>query len=156
MHCRWYPSMPCRSPGLHPRGKLRGLAWGGLQAHTQEGLQAHTWGISRPTLGGYPSMHWGRHPPADGYCCRWYASSWNAFLFSNWFSLIKLNIKEWKNSTCWLALVVIVKLWFSVLLNLKSHIITDPKVTNNHVPLKVPKMHSKMGIKPQNIPQTSG
>ena len=25
------------------------------------------------------------------------------------------NIKEWKNSTCWLILVVIVKLWFSVL-----------------------------------------
>ena len=23
---------------------------------------------------------WSRHPPADGYCCRWYASHWNAFL----------------------------------------------------------------------------
>ena len=22
------------------------------------------------------------HPPADGYCCGWYASYWNAFLFS--------------------------------------------------------------------------
>ena len=63
-----YPSMPCRfpgphpggklrglvrarSPGPHPRGKLRGLAWGGLQAHTGGspgprlvGLQAHTQG----------------------------------------------------------------------------------------------------------------
>ena len=29
----WYPSTPCRSPGPHPGGKLRGLAWGGLQAH---------------------------------------------------------------------------------------------------------------------------
>ena len=24
----WYPTMPCRFPGPHPRGKLRGLAWG--------------------------------------------------------------------------------------------------------------------------------
>ena len=53
-----------------------------LQAHTKGGswgvwngggLQAHT--------GGNPSMHWGRHPPADGYCCGRYASYWNAFLF---------------------------------------------------------------------------
>ena len=31
----------------------------------------------------FPSMHWGRHPPppADGYCCRRYASYWNEFLF---------------------------------------------------------------------------
>ena len=29
------------------------------------------------------------------------------------------NIKEWKNSKCWLVLVLIVKLWFSVLLNLE-------------------------------------
>ena len=41
-----------------PRGKLRGLAWGGgLQAHPQGGLQAHT------QVGVYPSMHWGRPPP---------------------------------------------------------------------------------------------
>ena len=42
------------------------------------------------------------------------------------------NIKEWKNSTCWLVLVVIVKLWFLVLLNLKSHIVTHPRVTNGN------------------------
>ena len=35
--------------------------------------------------------------------------------------LIK-NIKEWKNSTCWLVLVAIV-IWFSVLLKLRWHII---------------------------------
>ena len=55
-------------------GKLNGLAWGGLQSHTQEGLQAHTWGVSRSTAVGvlkahtwgvvYPSMHWDR-PKAD-------------------------------------------------------------------------------------------
>ena len=45
----WYPSMPCRSLGPHPRGKLRGQLLGrGLQAHTR---------------GGYPSMHRDRHPP---------------------------------------------------------------------------------------------
>ena len=108
-----YPSMPCRSPAQHPMGKLRGLAWGGLQAHTWGGVKGLAWGgvsrptpkgevegsgqgvsrptpggVSRPTpkglpgphLGGYPSMHWSRHPPPDGYCCRWYASHWNAFL----------------------------------------------------------------------------
>ena len=44
--------------------------------------------------GVYPSMHWGRHPPADtppladtlppldGHCSGRYASYWNAFLFS--------------------------------------------------------------------------
>ena len=33
-----------------------------------------------------------------------------------------LNIKEWKNFTCWLVLVVVI-LWFSVLLKLMWHII---------------------------------
>ena len=45
----WYPSIPCRSPGPHPGGKMRGLAWGGLQVHTLGGLQTPTWGD--------PSMH---------------------------------------------------------------------------------------------------
>ena len=40
------------------------------------------------------------------------------------------NIKEWKNSTCWLVLVVIVKLWFSVLSNLRSHIIIHLRQSN--------------------------
>ena len=67
----WCPSMPCRFPGPHPEGKLKGLAWGrGLQAHTQGG----SWGVwpggspgphpgervSRPTPRGDPNMHWGR------------------------------------------------------------------------------------------------
>ena len=49
------------SPGLqaHTRG---GADWGGegLQAHTQGGFQAHT--QQAQAWGGYPSMHWGRHP----------------------------------------------------------------------------------------------
>ena len=70
------------SPGPHKGGKLRGLAWGGgLQAHTQGGevegsglggLQAHTQGVSQHALR--------QTTPADGYCCGWYASYWNAFL----------------------------------------------------------------------------
>ena len=52
------------SPGQHPGGRLRGLA-GGLQAHTQGDLQAHTWeGGSSPTPtgsqtdpGGSPDPH---------------------------------------------------------------------------------------------------
>ena len=45
------------SPGPHPRGKLRGLALGGLQAHTPGGLQAHNWGVSRLTPGGSLGPH---------------------------------------------------------------------------------------------------
>ena len=44
-------------------------------------------GVSRPTPGGSPGPHSGvsqhalrQTPPADGYCCRRYASFWNAFL----------------------------------------------------------------------------
>ena len=95
----------------------------GLQAHTQGEveesglgrgcLKAHTWGVSRPTLGegspglhqgvsrptprGYPGPHPGgstgphlggsqhalRQTPPNGYCCGQYASYWNAFLFCN-------------------------------------------------------------------------
>ena len=73
MYCRWYPSMPCSggwypsmpcrfpgpqwgeswgiwpggSPGPHPRGKLRGLSWGG----------PHIGRVSRPTPGGSPGPH---------------------------------------------------------------------------------------------------
>ena len=45
--------------------KLRGLARGGLQAHTLGGLQAQTRGVQTHTGGRgvvYPSMHWGRPP----------------------------------------------------------------------------------------------
>ena len=66
-------------------GSLRGLAWGGgvLQAHTLWVSRSTPGeGVSRPTPRGvYPSMHWGRLPPADSYCCGQYASYWNAFLF---------------------------------------------------------------------------
>ena len=107
MHCRrypsmpcrslegWYPSMPCRSPGPHPRGNLgvwpRGISrptprggslgvWAGgspgphpgevSRSTPGRGLQAHIWGVSRPDT-----------PQADGCCCGWYASYWNAFFY---------------------------------------------------------------------------
>ena len=56
------------SPGPHPGGKLRELAWGV--------------GVSRPTSGGGIPACTKADPPADEYCCRRYASYWNAFLFS--------------------------------------------------------------------------
>ena len=64
------------SPGPHPRGKLRGLANGG-------GLQAHTRGVPRPIWGGVSQHALRQTPPVDGYCCRQYASYWNAFLFND-------------------------------------------------------------------------
>ena len=52
-----------------PRGVS---ALGGTQSQGVPGPggDAQSWG--RP----------GRDPPPDGYCCRWYASYWNAFLFT--------------------------------------------------------------------------
>ena len=57
------------SPDPHPGGKLRGLAWGGLQAHTQEevegsalgGLPAHNQEeVEGSGMGGSPGPHPGR------------------------------------------------------------------------------------------------
>ena len=46
------------SPGPHPGGKLRGLAWGRSPGpHPGGKLRGLAWGVSRPTPGGYPSMH---------------------------------------------------------------------------------------------------
>ena len=54
------------SPGPHPGGKLRGLAWGvsmptpkgGLHTHTQGGLQAHSCGgVSQHALKHTPPLH---------------------------------------------------------------------------------------------------
>ena len=63
-----YPSMPCRYPGPHPGGKLRGLSWA----------------VSRPTPGGWipACTEADTTPPPDGYCCRWYTSYWNVFLLN--------------------------------------------------------------------------
>ena len=73
-----YPSMPCRSAGPHPRGKLRGLAWGGSPGPHPGGklmglawrgpLGPHLGGVARPTPrgvsrpapgGGSPGPHLG-------------------------------------------------------------------------------------------------
>ena len=41
------------SPGPHPGGKLRGLAWEGLQAHTQGEVEGSGWwGVQGPHPGG--------------------------------------------------------------------------------------------------------
>ena len=62
MHCRWYPSMP---PCSRSRGGGGGVGWypsmsfrfpgsypGEVEGSDLGGLQAHTWGVSRPTPGG--------------------------------------------------------------------------------------------------------
>ena len=91
MHCRWYPSMPCRSRGgvlsQHalqvsrptPMREVEGSGQGGLQAHTQGGSWGD-WpggspgphpgkGVSRPTPGGSPGPHLGGSPgPHPGGC----------------------------------------------------------------------------------------
>ena len=48
----WYPSMHCRPPGPHQGGKMRSLAGGGLQAHTQGEVKGSGRGVSRPTARG--------------------------------------------------------------------------------------------------------
>ena len=59
---------PGGSPGPHPRGKLRGIWSGGVET------------------------------PRDGYCCRQYASYWNAFLFLSVFGVelaVNKNTFQW-------------------------------------------------------------
>ena len=71
----WYPGVwPGGSPGPHPGGKLRGLAWKVLQVHTQGGswgvwptpggLQVHTQGVSRSTPGGVSQHALRQTPPS--------------------------------------------------------------------------------------------
>ena len=43
----WYPSMPCRFPGSHPRGKFRGIWPGGSPGPHPRGKLRGIW--SRPT-----------------------------------------------------------------------------------------------------------
>ena len=54
MHCRWYPSMPCSRGIFRPtsRGKVEDSGQEGFSRPTPGGLQAHTWGVSRPTSKG--------------------------------------------------------------------------------------------------------
>ena len=81
MHCRWYPSMPGRSPGGVYQYALqvsRPTPKGELEGSGQRG----EW-IFRPTPRGcIPACNEADSPPADGYCCGWYASYWNAFLLT--------------------------------------------------------------------------
>ena len=55
---RWYLSMHCRSPGPHPGGKLRGLAWvGGYPGpHPGGKLRCLAWGGG--SLGPHPGGSW--------------------------------------------------------------------------------------------------
>ena len=53
----------------------------GLQAHTQ----GEGWGV---WLGGSPGPHPGGSPGPHSYCCGWYTSYWNAFLFLHAFLII--------------------------------------------------------------------
>ena len=63
----WYPSMPCRSPGVVSQHALHGS-----RPTPREVSRPTLWGVSRPTPrvvfrpqpggGVYPSMHWGRPP----------------------------------------------------------------------------------------------
>ena len=82
-----------------PRGKLRGI-WSRPTAKGEvEGDLV--WGV--PACGGVPALGGclargpvlgdacsvGGVPGGDGYCCRWYASYWNAFLLSKLFCAVK-------------------------------------------------------------------
>ena len=62
----WYPSMPCRFPGPHSGGRLRGLA-GGVSRPTPRGeVEGSGWGVSRPTLGDLQAHTWGVSRPTAG------------------------------------------------------------------------------------------
>ena len=59
MPCRWYPSMPCRSPGGHPSMPCRFPG-----PHPGSSLRGLAGGVSRPTAGGV-SQHALRHTPSQ-------------------------------------------------------------------------------------------
>ena len=93
MPCRWYPSMPaglqgvypsmlCRYPDPHPGGSLRGLAGGVFRPTPRGEVQGSGQeGSPGPHRGGGSQHALRQTPTPDGYCCGWYASYWNAFLF---------------------------------------------------------------------------
>ena len=109
-----YPSMPCRFPGLHPGGKLRGLAGGvsrltpggcpgphpggcpgphpgGVSRPTPKGgVQAHTQGVSRPAPGGVsrPTPRGVSQHALRQTIPTATASYSNAFLFKIWFRVM--------------------------------------------------------------------
>ena len=85
----WYPSMHCRSPCPNPGGEVEGSGLGGVSRPTtgrrvsrptprrgvsrptpRVGLQAHTWGVSRPTPGAV-SQHALRQAPPPPPHSRW-------------------------------------------------------------------------------------
>ena len=67
-----------------PTGRLRGHARGSPGPHPGGFSRLTPGGVSRPTPRGVciPACTEADTPlpPADGYCCGWYASYWNAFL----------------------------------------------------------------------------
>ena len=83
----WYPSMPCRFPGPSAKGEVEGDLPGSCLL---PGVVPAPRGCLLPRrclLQGVPAPR-GRllkggvetPPPAEYYCCRWFASYWNAFL----------------------------------------------------------------------------
>ena len=84
-------------PGPHPRGKLRGIWLGGcvcsrgclIPGGSAPGGMPTPRGVSAP--GGSARGRGVATPlPRDGYCCRRYASYWNAFLFQ----VINFNVQK--------------------------------------------------------------
>ena len=81
----------CLDPG--PGGRLGGSGQGGVfkprpgRGCPGPGLggPGPGWGVSRPRSRGMciPACTESDPPPADGYCCGWYASYWNAFLLQD-------------------------------------------------------------------------
>ena len=89
---RWVTSL-VTIPFLPPATKLgQGYIFTGVCDSVYRGCTCSQGGL---LLGGIPGPGgaWQR-PPRDGYCCGWYASYWNAFLF--YFVMIHL--------ICWIRL----------------------------------------------------
>ena len=71
-----------------PKGEVEGSGLGGSPGH-------HPGEVSRPTPRGCVSQHALRQTPPDGYCCGWYASYWNAFLFlSRFYQFFKFHLNK--------------------------------------------------------------
>ena len=80
-------------------GSLGESGLGGLQAHTQGGSWGGSgWGVPAPG---------GVETPQDGYCCGWYTSYWNAFLFQViFFQVISGRIWQMNDVDEWVQITV--------------------------------------------------
>ena len=84
MHCRWYPSMPHRSPGPHLGGSWGVWPGGSPGPHPRGKLRGLAWGVFRPTAGEMATAVDGMHPTGMHSCYYWFKTCFWLNHFGNY------------------------------------------------------------------------